>query len=174
MELTRDAHLEPAKIHLADRTDYAPIEVFAAMLALEDPSDVEASLVDSKRGEDGTTWRAVWLSGDRLTYCEATRDDHADWTLDLTQVAGQAEPKIEAWSTPVSAVAALSVLAARAGRAGIGTAEADIVWSVELSGGRDFRVPLFGQFAHHYDADRCEAFVAALRAAHGGAGAATT
>lgn len=166
MELTRESHLEPAKRHLSDRHVYAPVEVFAAMTALEDPESVQASLAESRRGQDGTTWRVAWLSKTRVTFCEANRPDHSDWSLELGQAVGQVALVVDAWTVPLSNMSALAVTDVRAGSSGFGgSVAADVVWSVSVTGGRGFTVPLFGDFAHHAVADDVEGFVLALRSA---------
>ena len=166
MELTREAHLEPAQRHLSDRHVYAPVEVFAAMTALEDPESVQASLAASRRGQDGTTWRVVWLSEAHVTFCEAMRPDHSGWSLELGQAVGQVAPVVNGWTVPLSSMSALAVTDVRAGRSGFGEGvTADVVWSVSVTGGRGFTVPLFGEFTHASVADDVEGFVAALRSA---------
>lgn len=136
------------------------------MTALEDPESVQASLAESRRAPDGTTWRAVWLSKTQVTFCEAKRSDHPDWSLDLGQVVGQVEIAVDAWTARLSNMSALAVTDVRAGRSDFGrSVAADVLWSVSLTGGRRFTVPLFGGFAHHAVAADVERFLTALRSA---------
>ena len=106
------------------------------------------------------------MSETHVTFCEAMRPDHSDWSLELGQAVGQVSPVVNAWSVPLSSVSALAVADVRAGRSGFGEGvTADVVWSVTVTGARGFTVPLFGEFTHASVVDDVEGFVAALRSA---------
>jgi len=165
MELSREQHLDPAKAHLTYQSNYAPVEVFAAMIALQDPEQITASCTASSGGQGGTTWRTLWLSADRLTYCTAFNAADPDWTLYLGNPMGVVEADVTAWNVPLRDVE-LGVSKLRAaGQSFGGGVEADAVWSVAVPGGREVTVPLFGDFAGHRGQEAAEAFVAALRSA---------
>lgn len=157
MELTRD-EMDPAKDHLGDSVSYAPLEVFATMLHLQEPAAVVASVCESKSVEGSTTWRAVWLTDSRLVYCDASADI-SDWDFSDRPPPGHSEgASINAWAVPLSEVCAVGVVAARAAQEFSGWA-ADVEAVVEVRGREGVTVPLFGGFATSRLRASCEQFL---------------
>ncbi len=153
--------MDSAKHHLSNVSDYAPKEVFAAMLALCDPTEVIAAVPDSEESAGRTRWRAAWLTGTHLAFCEAAAD-LPDWDLGSDLPHGSYEVQIDAWLAPPSGVSSIGVDAARMVRE-MSAWHADVRVTVAVEGREPIAVPLFGEYASGYRRERCETFLHELR-----------
>jgi hypothetical protein len=163
MEHTRE-QMDPAKLRLSNNLgDYAPYEVFAAMLYLHDaPDSVVAAVSDSREEGGRTTWRALWLTDSRLVYCEASANV-PDWELASRRPHGSYEAEVDAWTVPISAVTSVGVDAARMFQEH-GTWSSDVHAIVRMTDRPAITLPLFGDWPSARQQDACDALARELLA----------
>lgn len=162
MEYTRE-DLDAAKQHLSGRTANAPTQVMGAMLALENPDNVVASLCDSHAADGRITWRALWLTEDRLTFCEASREGDS-WSRG-DQDLGDFESSLLAWGAALDDVA-LDVIAARM-HYEFNTWYSQVRVVVRVPDREPVGLPLFGEKPPTWQQDAFDTVVARLRRARG-------
>lgn len=160
MDLTRD-DLEPASKHLKDLGGTAPAELFAAVLALADPSEVVASLCSQQEVDGRTEWHTVWLTETRLIGCSVAAD-RSGWDYGSQLVNERVA--VDSWTVPLSAVESLGVSAVRTHTVYGSGWGADFVYAVQIATRAEpILIPLLGDFPRSHDRAACVAFVDELR-----------
>ena len=154
MELARE-QVDAAKPHLSNRLgSYAPLEVFTAMLHLQDPSGLVASACESQLQDNETSWRSLWLAEGRLTYCSA-KAATPNWNLSTHGPIGTFGIEIDAWTVSLRNVDSVSITAARTSLE-LNTWMGDMAATVRVRGKNDVTLPLFGGFPGSRQQEQCE------------------
>lgn len=154
MEFSKET-MDEAKRHLTGIADYAPHQVFAAMLRLQHPDAVRAAACAQSREAELVIWRVLWVTPTHVVSCESSAEA-ATWSLsNPVGVATVDAVRVKLEDVEIRITGANLTYE-------FNTWQADVEASLSLAADLEVTVPLFGGLPHYSQRDQCEAVISAL------------